>query len=167
MLSGVILKILSDLGCYLSIAGLIGALFGAPSALIFGGWFVLTAAGVLSWLLRERGFWRFLPFLGAAAYFFFAHYQIAEAAVFLPPFALAAGDDGGYAGIDREEDTQHDHTRLAYQPHGGYFIRAERGDHHGIYHIDESHEDHFQHAGQGEAYVFFVHGNARGELTLV
>lgn len=87
MISGVILKILSDLGFYLSIAGLIGALFGAPSVLIFGGWFVLTAAGFLAWLLRNRGVWRFLPFVGAAAYFFFAHYQLAEAAVFLPAFA--------------------------------------------------------------------------------
>ena len=68
MLSGVILKILSDLGFYLSIAGLIGALFGAPGELIFGGWFVLTAAGFLSWLLRRRGFWRFLPFAAAAAW---------------------------------------------------------------------------------------------------
>ena len=87
MLSGVILKILSDLGFYLSIAGLIGALFGAPGELIFGGWFVLTAAGFLAWLLRGRGFWRFLPFAAAAAYFFFAHYRLAEAAVFLPAFA--------------------------------------------------------------------------------
>jgi hypothetical protein len=87
MISGVILKVLSDLGFYLSIAGLIGALFGAPGALIFSGWFVLTAAGFLAWLLRNRGFWRFAPFLPAAAYFFFARYQIAEAAVFLPAFA--------------------------------------------------------------------------------
>ncbi len=87
MISGVILKILSDLGFYLSIAGLIGALFGANNALIFGGWFVLTAAGFLAWLLRERGFWRFLPFVAAAAYFALAGYRIAEGAVFLPAFA--------------------------------------------------------------------------------
>ncbi len=87
MLSGVILKILSDLGFYLSIAGLIGALFGAPGPLIFGGWFVLTAAGFLAWLLRRSGVWRFLPFVAAAAYFFFAHYRLAEGAVFLPAFA--------------------------------------------------------------------------------
>ncbi len=87
MISGVILKILSDLGFYLSIAGLIGALFGANNALIFGGWFVLTAAGFLAWLLRERGFWRFLPFVAAAAYFALAGYRLAEGAVFLPAFA--------------------------------------------------------------------------------
>ena len=87
MLSGVFLKVLSDLGFYLSIAGLIGALFGAPDILIFGGWLVLSVAGFLAFLLRNRGVWRFLPFLPAAAYFFFAHYKIAEAAVFLPAFA--------------------------------------------------------------------------------
>ncbi len=109
MISGVILKILSDLGFYLSIAGLIGALFGAPSALIFGGWFVLTAAGVLSWLLRERGFWRFLPFLGAAAYFFFAHYQVAEAAVFLPPFAYVV-----YLSAAKRFEANQDVTRQVF-----------------------------------------------------
>lgn len=109
MLTGVILKILSDLGFYLSIAGLIGALFGAPNSLIFGGWFVLTAAGFLAWLLRNRGWLRFLPFLPAAAYFFFAHYHIAEAAVFLPAFAYVV-----YLAASRQFEPNQDVERQIF-----------------------------------------------------
>ena len=109
MLSGVLLKILSDLGFYLSIAGLIGALFGVENALIFGGWFVLTAAGFLAFLLRKGGVLRFLPFLPAAAYFVFAGYGVASGAVFLPAFAYTV-----YLAASRKFEPDQDTERQIF-----------------------------------------------------
>lgn len=88
MLTGVILKVCADLGFYLSVAGTLGAAFGAQSAQLFIGWFALTAAGLLSWLLRSRGVLRFLPLAAAAAALFcFADFSTAETVVLLPELA--------------------------------------------------------------------------------
>ena len=109
MISGVFLKIFSDLGFYLSIAGLIGAVFGANDALIIAGWLVLTVAGFLAFLLRNRGVWRFLPFAAALAYFLLAGYSVAECAVFLPPFAYVV-----YLAAVRRFEPNQDVVRMIF-----------------------------------------------------
>ncbi len=71
MLSAVVLRILSDIGIYMTFAGTVAAAAGAAVAPMYYAWGALTAAFLLSWLLRERGRVRFGPLaLPAVVYAF-------------------------------------------------------------------------------------------------
>ena len=86
MMTDVFLRILFDLGIYLSITGPAALHFGASEAALYTGWIILSAALFISCLLSRRGVLRFLPFAAAAAALILAGPSIAEALVFLPPF---------------------------------------------------------------------------------
>ncbi|MCC8099575.1 MAG: DUF4129 domain-containing protein [Clostridiales bacterium] len=57
----VLLKLLSDLGIYYAFGGFFAALAGAEAPLLLAAYGVQSAVGLLTYLLRERGWLRFLP----------------------------------------------------------------------------------------------------------
>ena len=104
-MSSVFLRILSDLGFYLCFAGFIASFFGVSGVLLCIGWFVLSAAGFLSRLLRRTGVLRFLSFAAAAAGLILARFPLAELLVLLPAFVYVVYL-GAVQRFEPDRDTQ-------------------------------------------------------------
>lgn len=78
MLMMVLLKIISDLGFYLTVVGFLLAHFGAKPELMFAGAGIVSAAFLCTYFLRERGILRFLPLLGLAGLYFLPGMEIID-----------------------------------------------------------------------------------------
>ncbi len=85
MLTLVFLKLLSDLGLYYTFAGFFAVLAGANASLLLACFGLQALAGLLTYPLRDRGVFRFLPLLLLAVCFMLPNGGLAEWIAVTPP----------------------------------------------------------------------------------